>query len=343
MKRKQVVKKTRSRYSVEFKKQALGISLAIESGNDFLRDHVLFRHMPGELIEEGCRKILDRGMTLRTEQILAVPFSDTHTDLATLGLNNRINPTMMWTSILAPYAGTDMGTIASNFGLYEGDNDDLSESFFDKSVLRHVEGGPRDIEAITKRLECGPKDRELLAMKAIRSDEARRAGVVHREHGPVGHITYLDERENAQYCQDTVRLQRLANFLAKVPDAELLGRKLLSVPEEEWTWKRIGEETSAHLNRSKRGGWREMLTHTLARQMGFPDASQLPEPVAENPYYFAFFPAAGVLARSAMEQGVFGSAHTTGKALDQLGTIARRHLFTYGLYKIKQGSEPIAA
>ncbi len=34
-----------------------GITLAIESGNQFLRDHVLFRPMPEELIIEGCRKV----------------------------------------------------------------------------------------------------------------------------------------------------------------------------------------------------------------------------------------------------------------------------------------------
>ena len=120
-----------------------GITLAIESGNEFLRDRVLFRHMPDELVVQGCRMILDRGMTLRTEQILAVPFSDTTTDLSTLGVNCRIDPTMAWTSILAPYVGTDMGTIVKNFGLYDGNNDDLSETFFDRSILRHVAGGPR--------------------------------------------------------------------------------------------------------------------------------------------------------------------------------------------------------
>ena len=35
-------------------------------------------------------------VVVRTEQILAIPFSDTESDLATLDLNNRINPTMAW-------------------------------------------------------------------------------------------------------------------------------------------------------------------------------------------------------------------------------------------------------
>jgi radical SAM superfamily enzyme YgiQ (UPF0313 family) len=320
-----------------------GISLAIESGNDFLRDHVLFRHMPGELIEEGCKKIMERGMTLRTEQILAVPFSDTTTDLATLGLNNRINPTMMWTSILAPYGGTDMGRIAENFGLYSGNNDDLAESFFDRSVLRHVAGGPRDIEKIVQKLGSGPKDRALLALKAIPNTESGVADIVHKEHGVVGNIEYLDQSANAQYCADVVRLQRLSNFLAKVPDAEGLGRRIVAIPETEWTWKRIGRETTEHLRISKQGPWFEMLCGELARQMGLNSGEKLPEPIAQNPYYFGFFPAGGVLAKSALEKGIFKPEHTTAQLLDELGTVARRHLFTYGLYKIEKGKDPIAA
>ncbi len=320
-----------------------GISLAIESGNDFLRDHVLFRHMPGELIEEGCKKIMERGMTLRTEQILAVPFSDTTTDLATLGLNSRIQPTMMWTSILAPYAGTDMGTIASNYGFYNGNNDDLAESFFDRSVLQHVAGGPRDIEAIVHKLGSGPKERTLLAMKAVNTNDPAVADIVHEKHGVVGNIAYLDQSENARYCCDAVRLQRLSNFLAKLPDAEAAGRAIVNIPEAEWTWARIGTEITKHLNKQVSAESLADRTEKLAREMGLPSASDLPESIAENPHFFCYFPEGGGLAKKVVEQGVFVSTHNTGQVLDQLGTIARRHLFHYGLYKIEAGAEPIAA
>ncbi|MES2203420.1 MAG: radical SAM protein, partial [Patescibacteria group bacterium] len=317
-----------------------GISLAIESGNDFLRDHVLFRHMPGDLIEEGCKKIMDRGMTLRTEQILAVPFSDRSTDLSTLGLNNRINPTMMWTSILAPYKGTDMGTIAHNFGLYEGENDDLAESFFDRSVLNHVARGPRDMEAVVAKLGSGPRDRTLLAMKAVKNGDPGSAEIVHREHGTVGKMEYLDQAANAQYCQDTVRLQRLANFLAKVPSAEALGTALVSVPEVDWSWERIGKETTSHLEKHVGMPRLEQWQHALAEEMQLP-LDALPGPVAQNPFYFCFFSEGGKLARKALNEDAFVSGDV-GKSLDALGTIARRHLFTHELYKIEVGKSPIA-
>lgn len=315
-----------------------GITLAIESGNDFLRDHVLFRHMPGELIEEGCAKIMGRGMTLRTEQILAVPFSDTATDLSTVALNGRINPTMMWTSILAPYAGTDMGTIATNFGLYGGNNDDLAESFFDRSVLRHVAGGPRDIEAIVRALGGGPRDRTLLALRAASHNPGEADIVRTKDRSKVGHITYLSGSENERYCRDVVRIQRLANFLAKVPAAETLGRVVVTVPEREWSWQTLGRTVTRHLEAAgcDLAGWER----SLAAQMGYASPGELPEAVRENPYFFCFFPAGGALATQALESNVFNAP--IDMALDQLGTLARRHLFAYGLYKIEQGPPPIA-
>lgn len=318
-----------------------GITLAIESGNSFLRDQVLFRHMPEETIKAGCRKILTRGMTLRTEQILAVPFSDIATDIGTLGLNNAIDPTMAWTSILAPYGGTDMGTIATNFGLYDGSNDDLSESFFDRSVLRHVAGGPRGIEEVVSRLQLGPKS--LLHFRVAERTEGNRARLMHQEVTNVGEIQYLDEDENRRYCDATVRLQRHFIWLAKVPDAELFAKKLLTISEEEWSWQRLGRETEEHLRSpffttEQLQDWKLKL----ARQMGLTTAQRFPRPIADNPWYFMFFPEGARLAYKCIEQKIFEEGDFA-RAQDRLNPIVRRHLFHYGLYKIEEGAKPIAS
>jgi len=318
-----------------------GITLAIESGNEFLRDHVLFRHMHGEVIEDGCRKVLSRGMTLRTEQILAVPFSDTATDLATLGLNNRIGPTMAWTSILVPYGGTNMGTIVNNFGLYDGNNDDLAETFFNRSVLRHVAGGPRDIESAISKSELDPRSRALLEMRAVKTAGEGNAKIIHEEKGVVGALQYLDEVANQRYCDDTVRLQRHFMWLAKVPGAELLGRKLLAVPEHEWSWKVMGKITEEHLRHvgiksDRLDRWKK----ELASQMGLPGVGQFPQLVSDNPWYFVFFPETSVLIDSLISQRVFEEADFT-ETQKRLGSIMRRHLFHYGLYQIEKAKSPI--
>lgn len=319
-----------------------GITLAIESGDEFLRDQVLFRHMHGNIIEEGCRKILARGMTLRTEQILAVPFSDVTTDLGTLGLNNRINPTMAWTSILAPYGGTDMGTIATNFGFYGGNNDDLAETFFDRSVLHHVDGGPRDIKRVISRFQFGPKSRALLQMRVAKRDGDNRATIIHQEKGVVGELTFLDEAANSQYCSNTVRLQRHFMWLAKVPEAELLGKKLLAVPAPDWSWKHMGKVTEEHLRHvgtqpDRFDQWKK----ELASQMGLSGTKQLPRLVSDNPCYFVFFPEAATLIDSLIRQKVFEEDSFT-ETEKRLGSIMRRHLFHYGLYQIEKARSPIA-
>ena len=321
-----------------------GITLAIESGSAFLRDRVLFRHMHDELIVEGCKKILDRGMTLRTEQILAVPFSDTETDLATLDLNNRIGPTMAWTSILAPYGGTDMGTIANNFGFYTGNNDDLTETFFDRSILVQVKGGPRDIAPIVERLGVNPSakphEQPLVHMKAVEREGSLTADVIYKDQGVVGQITYLSDEENEQYRADTVRLQRLFNWLAKVPQARVLGETLLRIPESEWNWQVLGDTTRAHLQSLKvpLNKWEQ----ALAGEMGIASPQDLPAPIAANPWYFVFLPEGGKFAARMLEMGIFNT-DSFASMLDELGTYTRRHLFHYGLYRIEEAKEPIAA
>ncbi len=302
-----------------------GITLAIESGNQFLRDHVLFRHMPEELILEGCRKIQARGMTLRTEQILAVPFSSTETDLATLDLNNRINPTMAWTSILAPYGGTAMGAIASNFGFYAGNNDDLSETFFDSSILRHVDG-PDGIAEIVGRVD--PEPEALLRMTARRRADG--TAEVHRDGIQVGAIVHLDEARNRAYCAKTVRLQRLFNFLSKVPRACDLARKVLAISDECWSWDSLGRVTTDHVYATVGASKASAMWWGLTRDMR---SETLAGPVAANPFYFAYLPAGEKLAQAADDLGIFRGGDFK-RSLNELGSLTRHHLFDHGLYGV---------
>jgi len=335
-----------------------GITLAIESGSQFMRDRVLFRHMDEDLIIEGCDRIMSRGMSLRTEQILAVPFSDVDTDLSTLRLNNRINPTMAWCSLLAPYGGTDIGKICTNFGFHSSNNDDLVERSYERSTLRHPAGGTRDIEPMVEKLGINPSAppalQPLVNMRAVRngdrvadvfyypphkqSDGTYTAG----EGRKAGTIEYLDPEENERYREDSLRTQRLFNFLAKVHDAEGLGRKLIALGDNAWNWEQIGGVTTKHLQHHVPAERLEERRHALAREMQLASPEDMPEPVKQNPHYFTYFPAGGVLAQRLTEQGVFDSGVPMADMLDTLSTHTRRHLFHFGLYKIENCDAPIA-
>lgn len=319
-----------------------GITLAIESGNDFLRRFVLLRPMPDELIVEGIQKIQNLGFTLRTEQILAVPFSDIETDLETLELNTRLNPEMAWTSILAPYGGTNMGLIASEFGFYKGNNDDLSETFFDRSVLRHVRGGRRAIEAIVRALAKNIVDNPLLRMGVKEKNEMQAEIFVKDEDGlfkeSVGELEYLSEEENDRYCNQTVMLQRIFNWLSKVPKGAELGAKFVALEKEEWTWEKLGDLTRYHLRRCGVGEKMERGERELANLMGYA-WDDLPQAIAVNPYYFCFFPSSHKFAEKLLKLNVFDMLPT--ECFDILGREARRWLFEHALYKVIPATPPL--
>lgn len=338
-----------------------GITLAIESGNEFLRNYVLFRPMPEELILAGCKKITDRGMTLRTEQIGMVPGSDIETDLGTLGLNARIYQLckhMGWASVFSPYPGVNLGAIAINLGLWAGTNDDIRESFLDESILTHVAGGPRDIQKIVERLPRDQHKEILLRMRAVRND-AQSADVFYQwakeekidkhkvmvpfgKRQKVGVIEYLSEAENNTYRKQGVRMQRLFNWLTTVPEGEQLGRTLVDLGDNEWSWERMGQVTLAHLRARIPADTLEGHVHALTREMHLDSPSDLPEVVAQNPHYFTRHHAGGGLAQKVVDEGLFGPTRSTAESLDRLGTLARHQFFGHYLYKTEKGPEPIA-
>lgn len=322
-----------------------GITLAIESGNDFLRRFVLHRGMPDDLIVEGCRKIQRLGFSLRTEQILAVPFSDIETDLETLDLNCRIRPDLAWTSILAPYGGTEMGAIAERFGFYRGNNDDLTETFFDRSVLRHAEGGRRAVEPLVRGLSRHHQDNPLLRMQAVpRTEDVADLydvpdGMDLQMPPRVGELRYLDPAANARYCDQTVMLHDLFYWLAYVPDGALLGREIIGRPREDWTWSMVGQLAEQHL--LARGY--DWVRGRVRRDLGLagyyhPDVE---ERMMENPYYFAFLPSGRDLAIQWAREGGFRLSDSRAQ-FARLSTATRHWLYDHALYRTEPAVLPQA-
>jgi anaerobic magnesium-protoporphyrin IX monomethyl ester cyclase len=340
-----------------------GITLAIESGDSFLREHVLHREMTDALILEGCAKIRSRGMTLRTEQILAVPFSNLTTDLSTLHLNNLIAPEMAWTSILAPYGGTEMGEIARAFGYYKGENDDLKELFFDRSVMRHSKTARDVIEPVVREMVEAAK----AVARSARSKKAPLQRLIAREVSQlVAEVSVLDERndfsrkylpgpqplctiefmnddENDRYADQIVVLQRLFMWFSLVPEAKKLAESYLSLPREEWTWVSLGQVCKKHFESIGKGEEAKKWVQDLVFGFGSSALTELPEVVRENPYYYIFFPSSVEFARHVVESNAIRIDAVPGRQFDELGGVARRWLFSTSLYKVVPASKPIAS
>ncbi len=317
-----------------------GITVAIESGNEFLRRFVLLRHMSEDLIFEGVRRIKERDLALRTEQILAVPFSDIETDLETLKMNISLKPEIAWTSILVPYVGTEIGNLASNFGFYNGNNDELSDSFFDRSILRHIAGGPRSIKPIVLKNMLPSENNPLCRMKAVTCGGIFGADVCFADSGCyLGKIEYLSRVESEIYRERMAVLQRCFVWFAKIPAGELLAGKITGLFPEDLSWKRVGEETRRHLEKNgckeKLEGWENNLYEEADYS-----SETVPRILSDNPFFFCFFPSGGELARTFA--GEFGKEYLSRKVFDTAGSLGRRWLYERSLYKIKSAKPPIA-
>ncbi len=116
-----------------------GVTLAIESANETVRKEVLGRRMKNADIFRACYMIKEFGLKLRTEQMLGLPSTSLEDEIDLLSMNIKIKPNVAWTSVFAPYLGTELGDQCKDMGLYDGNNDDLDDSFFSDSRLKFDE------------------------------------------------------------------------------------------------------------------------------------------------------------------------------------------------------------
>lgn len=73
------------------------------------------------------------------QNMLALPTSTIDDDLDTLEVNIRCKPDYAWASIFVPFPGTALGDECKDRGWYDGDYSDITDCFFDKSVLKFSE------------------------------------------------------------------------------------------------------------------------------------------------------------------------------------------------------------
>jgi len=117
-----------------------GVTFAIESGNTTLRNEVLRRRMSDATIIASADILHKHGINLRTENMIGIPHETPKTAMQTLKLNVACKPTIAWASVFQPYPGTDLGDMCLEEGLFDGDIDSFSESFFETYRLKVKHG-----------------------------------------------------------------------------------------------------------------------------------------------------------------------------------------------------------
>ncbi len=236
-----------------------GITASIESSDSWIRNSLMNRKMPDELIYEGCRRIKEAGLLLRTEQMLGTPGCDLNIDLKTLEMNVKIRPDIAWSSVFAPYRGTYLGELCVREGYYRGNNDDLDDSFFARSamVFYYNDRG------------WNPKE----------ADRGKR--------------TPFTEEENNDYKDKMAILQNLFNYFAYVPNGHILAKKFLD--RKDFTFKVLGEMIEAHLaDNGYSGDKLEEMRTELWRTTGYQKGKD--EDFESLAHYFTMLPAGEKLA-----------------------------------------------
>ena len=103
------------------------------------------------------------------QNMLGLPSSTLDEDFETLEANIIAQPDYAWSSIFVPYPGTVLGDMCKEKGWYTGDYSDITDCFFDHSVLNVSEEYKEQVYHLQKvfalcvRVKYVPKPEELTA------------------------------------------------------------------------------------------------------------------------------------------------------------------------------------
>lgn len=294
------------------KANCFGLTLAIEAANSHIRKEVLDRDMDEEIMYKGMKAIIDRGLKVRTEQITGLPYGattkptsmnlDADLELVELNVNLRKNtggPTMAWASTLAPYNGTKLGVYCQEYGHHISNDDDVPDTFFDRSVLRF----PKEW--------VGPK------LKEIKDDER----------------VWLDHDKLELYRDRNAELRRHFNFFTLVPEGHKLARSYLN-SSEPFSYQRIGRETLKHLmflsdTNPEAARILEKLSDIKRSVRAIGSLNGYIEEFNELVPYFACLPCGEVIPERIVRYAEQGDKRISPKILS---TAVRHHLYDEVLY-----------
>ena len=93
------------------------INIGIESGDEYIRNRVLNRHMSNVQIINAFRLAKKYGIQTYSFNMIGIPGETIEKFKKTVHLNQEIQPDKLQISIFYPYPGTELGTICKNEGL----------------------------------------------------------------------------------------------------------------------------------------------------------------------------------------------------------------------------------
>jgi len=122
------------------------VMMSVESGNDYVRNHLFKRNMSKDELRQAFKKCWDLGIHTFSLAILGVPISKTKErefnlpnslkrDIESLDINLEIHSTLAEYPILVPYPRTEIGEYCRKNGFFDGNFDNFTVSYQSKSLL----------------------------------------------------------------------------------------------------------------------------------------------------------------------------------------------------------------
>lgn len=112
------------------------VNVGIETANAELANGVLKRHIKMERLAEGIRMLKKAGIVVFADNIVGIPGGTLEDDWATLQLNIDLDVDYAAATLCTPYPGTGIADYAIEKGLFDGNFDDIDDSYYTESVIR---------------------------------------------------------------------------------------------------------------------------------------------------------------------------------------------------------------
>lgn len=113
----------------------VSVKIALETASSRLRKLINRGKSNNEDVYAAARLLKRECIALIMLNILGLPTATIEEDLETLAVNIKCHPAYAWSSIFQPYPSTPLANYCEKEGIYNGDYSEISDNFFDKSVL----------------------------------------------------------------------------------------------------------------------------------------------------------------------------------------------------------------
>ena len=119
--------------------RCVSVRIALETASEPLLKLLNREQTDLRQVKDSVRMLKKWGIKLMLQNMVGIPTGTIEDDMETLEFNIRCRPAYGWCSIFQPYPGTELGDRCKIEGWYKGDYSEISDCFFDGSVLEFTD------------------------------------------------------------------------------------------------------------------------------------------------------------------------------------------------------------